>query len=531
MAAVDALIRLITAQSADALLLATDQVPRLSRAGATQPLSMPPVGRAMMESFVAEVLTPEQMAQARTVESTVVEYGEFTATVKRAGEGWTMAFKKRTGARAADAASPRAAALAPPRPQAARESAPTPLTAAPAPAATAAPSIAMASLSSISPVRPLEARSVLLDRWLRRAIDEHATDLIISSGREARLRMPGGLLDLPGGHLDDVEIGALLEPFLAESHRDSLERHGSADFPLVWRDPDRSFAESGDRHRFRVNLFRQGGGLAAVLRPVRRDPPALSELHLPESLSRLARYPNGIVLVTGPAGAGKSTTMVALVEQLGRELPRHVITIEDPIEYEYRPQLALIHQREVGVHVDSFEAGLRAALRESPDLIVLGEMRDRPTMAAALTAAETGHLVLSSMHAGHAAMAIERVIDGFPEHQQRQVRGQLAGSLRAVLTQHLLPSTRAGARVPAIELLVGTPAVASLIRDGKTHQLASAIQIGRDDGMISLDRSLADLVDAGAVTYEAALAVTLDGGHQLRELLGRGGPRQGRPSR
>ncbi len=184
------------------------------------------------------------------------------------------------------------------------------------------------------------------------------------------------------------------------------------------------------------------------------------------------------------------------------------------------------------MHVDSFEAGLRAALRESPDLILLGEMRDRATMTAAMTAAETGHLVVSSMHAGHAAMAVERVVDAFPEHQQRQVRGQLAGVLRAVLTQHLLPAVRPGTHLPAIELLIANPAIASLIRDGKTHQLASAIQTGRDDGMIPLDRSLADLVESGAVTFETALGTTLDGELQLRELLGRtGGGRGGRSPR
>jgi twitching motility protein PilT len=516
-AAVDSLIRLIAAQNAESLLLASDQVPRLTRAGATRPLSMPPVGAAMMETFVAEVLTPEQIAEARSAGAVSVEHGEFTATVKRQDGGWAMSFVKRAAAGAAAPRSPGPPTAAPALPRVA------PAPAAPvrsaAPAAEPARAASGPVLAASSPAPADGVSHELLDRWLRRAVHEQATDLIVSSGQGARLRVPGGLVDLPGGAIADDELAALAEPWLAGPQRAALTAHGSTDFAFAWRDD----GAGGPGHRFRVNLFRQGGGLAAVFRPVRRDPPALADLGLPEGLARLARYPNGLVLVTGPSGAGKSTTLVALVEQLNREQPRHVLTIEDPIEYEYRSQLALVHQRELGTHVDSFEAGLRAALRESPDVILVGEMRDRPTIAAAMTAAETGHLVLSSLHAGSAAMAVDRVIDVFPEHQQRQVRGQLAGTLRAVVTQHLLPSTTRGGRVPAVELMICTPAVASLIRDGKTHQLASAIQTGRDDGMIPLDRSLADLVEAGAVALETAVAATLDGGLQLRELLGRSG--------
>src|SRR5262249_24660555 len=253
-------------------------------------------------------------------------------------------------------------------------------------------------------------------------------------------------------------------------------------------------------------------GLAAAFRPVRRDPPALADLGLPEGLERLVGFPNGLVLVTGPTGSGKSTTLVALLEHVNRSAARHAITLEDPIEYEFRPARALVHQREVGVHVDSFEAGLRAALRESPDIILVGEMRDRATIGAALTAAETGHLVLSTLHAAGAAMAVERIVDVFPEHQQRNVRAQLAPTLRAVLTQHLVAATTPELRLPVVELLVAPPATAALIRDGKSHQLASAIQTGRDDGMIPLERSLADRVDAREIAFDTAVALTLDGG-------------------
>jgi twitching motility protein PilT len=361
----------------------------------------------------------------------------------------------------------------------------------------------------------------LLDRFLRRALDEHASDLLISASHGARLRIGGALVDLPGNPFTDAQLHALLDASLSETHRAHLARHGSADFAFLWHDGGHDV--STPPARFRVNLFRQASGLAAAFRPIRRNPPTLAELNLPATLARLARFPSGLVLVTGPTGSGKSSTLVALVEQLNREHARHIVTLEDPIEFEYQSQRSLVHQRELGVHVDSFETGLRAALRESPDVILLGEMRDRATIAAAITAAETGHLVLSSLHAASAPMAVDRVIDAFPEHQQKQIRAQLAGILRAVLTQHLVPSpSSAGGRVPAIDLMMNTSAVAALIREGKNHQLASAIQTGRDEGMIPLDRSLAELVEARVVAYEAAMALTTDGGLQLRELLGSG---------
>ena len=471
MAAIDSLLRLIETQNADALVVATDEAPRLLRAGASRQLSMPAVGAAMMDTFVEEVVPPEQRAAA--LAGATVDYGAFEVSVKRQGAGWSLAFKRR----AAQAARPR----------------PVP----PPPVFTAAPAA---------------AGRAGLDGWLARAVAEDASDLLVSAGAGARLRLAGGLRALPGAPLDDEGLLAALAPSLNAAHREQLEKHGSADFALVWND-------EGTPVRFRVNLFRQHRGLAAAFRPIRRHPPTLAQLRLPESLSRLTAFTNGLVLVAGPTGSGKSTTLAALLGHLGAAAARHVITLEDPVEYELPAELGLVHQREVGTHCDSFEAGLRAALREAPDVIFVGEMRDRPTIAAALTAAETGHLVLSTLHAGHAAMAVERIVDVFPEHQQRQVRNQLAGSLRAVLTQHLLPAT--AGRVPAIELCLGTPAVGALIRDGRTHQLASAIQTGRDEGMIPLDRSLAERVSAGEVTLEAAAAVAPDGGAQVRELLRR----------
>jgi twitching motility protein PilT len=217
-----------------------------------------------------------------------------------------------------------------------------------------------------------------------------------------------------------------------------------------------------------------------------------------------------MVLVVGTTGSGKSTTLAAVVELVNRNQARHVITLEDPIEFVYQPRRCLIHQREVGTHVESFATGLRAALRECPDLILVGEMRDRETVALALTAAETGHLVLSTLHSGSASMAIDRIVDIFPEHQQAQIRLQVAGSLRAVVTQRLLEGVQPGTRYPALEILMVNYAVGALIREGKTHQLATQIQTGRDDGMVALDASLLDLVRAGRIDRETAVANARD---------------------
>jgi twitching motility protein PilT len=267
---------------------------------------------------------------------------------------------------------------------------------------------------------------------------------------------------------------------------------------------------SGFPRRFRVSLFHHHNGLAAAMRPVRDHIPSLSELNLPRDLYEMVSYPNGLVLMTGAAGSGKSTTLAALVDHINQTKARHIITLEDPIEFEHINSRSLVHQREVGRHVESFSSGLFAALRESPDVILVGEMRNLATISAALTAAETGHLVLSTLHTNSATSAVDRMIDVFPGHQQPQVRHQLAGVLRAVVTQILIPSTQWPARVPAIEKLVVTDAVACQIRDGRNHQLLSLIQAGRDEGMITLERSLASLVRSNKVSQATATAHARD---------------------
>ncbi|MBC8070713.1 MAG: PilT/PilU family type 4a pilus ATPase, partial [Deltaproteobacteria bacterium] len=350
-----------------------------------------------------------------------------------------------------------------------------------------------------------------LARALARADHERASDVLISCGRPVRLRVGGSLVELDDMVIDEATLEHFFAPLLSAGAREELAVKGSTDLALDLRH------EAGGR-RWRANLFRQHAGLAAALRPIRTDVPSLRELNLPDDFHELALHRTGLVLVTGATGSGKSTTLVALVEHVNRTAAKHIITLEDPIEYEYSQGRALVHQREIGRHVDDFATGLRAALRENPDIIMVGEMRDRETVSAALTAAETGHLVLATLHAGSATMALDRIVDVFPEHQQAQVRNQLAAVLRAVVTQVLLPSTRPPARVPAYEKLLVTTAVAAKIRELRGHQIQSEIQKGRSEGMVSFELSMAKLVRAGKLATELAVAQASDK-HVLAELL------------
>jgi twitching motility protein PilT len=344
-------------------------------------------------------------------------------------------------------------------------------------------------------------------------VEQGASDLFLSAGRPATLRVGGALRASAEVIPTDAQIEALFGPHLGPAQRRRFEELGSVD--LSYTIPA---GAEGESLRYRVSLFRQEQGIAAAVRPVARRIPRLAELRLPAELGRLVEHRHGLVLMTGPTGSGKSTTLAALIAQLLGASPRHVITIEDPIEFRYPPGRGLAHQREVGAHVATFADGVRSALRSAPDVILVGEMRDPETISAALTAAETGHLVLSTLHCGTAGMAVDRIVDGFPQARQRQVRLQLSDVLRSVVSQRLLPG-RAGGRVPAVEILHVTHAVAALIREGRSHQIPSLIQTGRESGMVPLDRSLADLVRRGEITQATALGAAEDPAG-LRRLLG-----------
>jgi twitching motility protein PilT len=284
-----------------------------------------------------------------------------------------------------------------------------------------------------------------------------------------------------------------------ERHREAFARKKSVDLAAAL--PGVS--------RFRVNIFQQRGSRAVVCRVLSDRIPSLDELfpHVPVTagvMQRAAELPRGLVLVTGPTGSGKSTTLAAMVDHINKTSERHVITLEDPIEYLHKHGRCVVNQREVGEDVETFADGLRAALREDPDVILVGEMRDLETIATAITAAETGHLVMSTLHTNTAAETVERIIDVFPPHQQQQVRVQLAGVLQAVFSQQLLPRRDGKGRVCAVEVLVATHAVRALTREGKVHQIPSAIQTGASEGMVLLDKALADLVNLGLVEKEDA---------------------------
>jgi twitching motility protein PilT len=389
-----------------------------------------------------------------------------------------------------------------------------PVQAAPPPAApdTASETTTVASPDPV--VDPAQAAlASRLAATIARATSPEVSDVVVSSGQPLWIRTAAGFSPASANPMGEAEIRAFVDSLLDGRRRQVLDSAGSVDVP--WLAPE---VDDEGAQRFRVNVFTQTHGLAVALRPISRRAPSLAELSLPESIGALANAVGGMVLVVGPTGAGKSTTLAALLERVNRTRPSHVITLEDPIEFVYQARRCLIHQREVGTHVESFAAGLRAALRECPDIILVGEMRDRETAALALTAAETGHVVLSTLHSGSAAMAIDRIVDIFPEHQQAQIRQQVAGSLRAVLTQQLLPGTNPGTRYPAIELLTVNYAVAALIREGKTHQLTTQIQTGRDDGMITFESSLFDLLRAGRISRDTALGAARDSAELQRRI-------------
>jgi twitching motility protein PilT len=473
MAGVDALLSLAVAQGAEGLALAVGEVPALLKAGERRPLSMPPLEGLILKRFIDEV------RQAGSEDSYVVETrGARDLFAVAIEDDRRLEFRRPGIVSGSPSATP---AGAPPRADARPRSTPGDL-------ATAGDTVVAA-----------------LEALVAQALEREATDLFLSTATDARLRVQRDLVEIPGSQCSREAILTLLR--FDEGQRTVLDQHGSVDLAIE--------LAAG---RIRANVFHHQHGVGAVIRPIHRSIRSLAELGLPNDLRTLAEYPDGLVLMVGPAGSGKSSTLAALIDHLNHTRAGHVVTIEDPIEFEYEHGRCLIHQRELGRHVESFAAGLRAALREGPDVILVGEMRDSETVAAALTAAEAGHLVLSTLHARGAPMAIDRIVDAFPPHQQGQVRLQLASVLRAIVTQLLLPAQSPGRLVPAIEKTVVTHAVAHAIREGRGHHIVSQIQTGRDEGMITLERSLADLVRRGEITRETARAAARNP-DILRELI------------
>jgi twitching motility protein PilT len=345
-----------------------------------------------------------------------------------------------------------------------------------------------------------------------------ASDVHLTPGRPPGLRLHGRLLPLDAPEwdgravpdalraaLDADEVERLARAALGEARWGELEAVGELDFAF-------QLSELG---RFRVNAYRQRTGWALAIRLLQAEIPSLDRLGVPGVATELARKAHGLLLVTGPTGSGKSTTLAAIIDQINTERTGHIITLEDPIEYVHRHKRCLIHQREIGADSRSFAAALRAALRQDPDVILVGEMRDPETIGIAITAAETGHLVLATLHTSSAAETVDRIIDVFPPYQQQQVRLQLSTVLQGVLAQQLLPRADGRGRVLAAEVLVATPAVRNLIREGKTHQIPAQIQTGARHGMQTLDMALRDLFRAGLISREEVLSRAADPGGVL----------------
>jgi len=336
----------------------------------------------------------------------------------------------------------------------------------------------------------------MMEALLRTAVERNASDIHITVGVPPVFRINGSLVHYESPALLPSDTMAFFDEITTQEQRQKLALNGELDF---------SFAIQGVS-RFRVNAFRQRGSLAIAIRVVNEQVPTLDKLGHPEILKTFARQHRGLVLVTGPTGSGKSTTLAAMLKLINEERSCHIITLEDPIEYLHKHNKSIVNQREIHSDSLSFANALRAALREDPDVILVGEMRDVETIGIAVTAAETGHLVFATLHTGDAAQTIDRIIDVFPPHQQQQIRIQLSLTLQGIVCQQLLPRLDGNGRVVALEILTVNPAVRNLIREGKSHQLVSVIQTGARFGMQSMDMSLKDLYRRGIISYEDALA-------------------------
>lgn len=341
-----------------------------------------------------------------------------------------------------------------------------------------------------------------IELLLEEVVKKKASDLHLQVGVPAMLRIDGALTPISGSQpLSEEIVEGLVFAMLDEDQKQILLKDKEFDFSFAF----------GDLGRFRVNAFHERGNLAAALRLIPNEILTTEQLGLPAIMNKFATYPRGLVLVTGPTGSGKSTSLAALVDKINTERADHIITIEDPIEFTHKSKKSLVVQREVHYDTYSFSAALRSTLREDPDVVLIGEMRDLETIASAITIAETGHLVFATLHTNSASQSIDRMIDVFPPHQQPQIRAQLSNILMAICSQRLVPSI-GGGRTVAAEILMATPAVRNIIREGKTHQLEAVIQTGAEFGMQSMDKTLVGLIHAGTITYDEArnYAVDLD---------------------
>ena len=497
MAAVDSLLSLAHREGADEVRLGTDRAPAMFASGSPKRLSMPKTPDDMLRHLLGTILSgvEAKLKEAGRAETTyeLPNVGAYRVAISKRGDGGLDAVFT-LGARPTPAAAPVKPAVAAP------------------PIAARAPIAAPAIPPTNEPVPPLEAGhgepSEELLSLLVRAHVMGASDVHLSSAESPVVRTHGALSTLTEEGTSDVPtlLGGLYDARVESI----LARGKSVDFMITL--PEEPIGPRGRAPRVRGNLYRSASGLAVALRLLPPEAPALDALAHGGLLNELAMLPNGLVLVVGPTGSGKSTTLAAMAREILRRRSVLLVTLEDPIEYVLHGARgrSIVRQRQIGRDVADFATGLRDALREDPDVILVGEMRDTESISLALTAAETGHLVLATLHSRSAASAIERIVDTYPEGRQAQLRAQLADSLKAVVAQRLLPRARGDGRVLALEVLRVTSSVASGLREGKIGTIVSAMQSGRQSGMVTLERSLADLVRRGEVHFDEAKAASND---------------------
>jgi twitching motility protein PilT len=358
--------------------------------------------------------------------------------------------------------------------------------------------------------------AIHMDELLHVVVSEGASDLHISVGVPPTLRLHGSLvaMDLPSLVPEDTE--ALMKAITSEAHLQKVREGGGTDFGFSF----------GDMARFRVSVFKERGNYGMALRQIPNRLMSLEQIGLPPSVKDLLFRPRGLILVTGPTGSGKTTTLASMIDVINTERDCHIITVEDPIEYYHAHKKGLITQREIGVDVADFAEALRRGLRQDPDVILVGEMRDLETMEAAITAAETGHLVFATLHTTGAARTVDRIVDAFPTNQQEQIRTQLASSILAVISQLLLVRADAKGRVACFEIMISTPSIQALIRDNKTFRITSDIQTGAKYGMVTLDSNLMNLYERGLISYGDLITKAQDPQSILTKLQEEGGGRR-----
>lgn len=336
-------------------------------------------------------------------------------------------------------------------------------------------------------------------------IQQNASDLHLIVGAPPSIRLDGSLTPVPQSPpLTREDVETMVFSIITPEQKELLLANKELDFSIGMGEA----SSPGESGRFRANLYFQKGALGAAFRFLPLKIQTIEELHMPSICHEFTKLTQGFILVTGPTGHGKSTTLASMINEINLNRPAHILTIEDPIEYVYPAGKSIVSQREMGIDTHSWSLSLKSALREDPDVVLIGEMRDADTMAAAITIAETGHLVFSTLHTNSASQSVDRIVDSFPPHQQNQIRLQLALTLKGIISQRLLPQLTGG-RIPAAEVLLGTPAIATNIREGKVHLIDSIIQTSQETGMIPLDASLAQLVSSGNISLETAKNYTL----------------------